>query len=297
MKLSEGEFHFFQVLKRISLPEEGEFFLLRHQSGRRLMLPIKYYINYNITQGETIQCKVDKVSCTGKVYLEPIHPIYKEGELYTFDNHGIEVNEDSKTRILHAKDVYGNIIPVLCSCNTYCSPGNKVTLKVLAIRKGIPQLACKQVQSDKDYKELIGTNIEFKVVRLEKKENKDDFYYLENLEGYKAKLKKKYYEHYKININDIISCEVYDYTHLGELKVEPKNPYYTVGKRYVFDIDSIDFEEIELPENVTVTLKDCYGNKCGLEVDYATATILKKNTRLLCRVIGFRKGKPKLSTI
>ena len=69
MKFIEGETYEFEVLKLVDLPEEGVFYLLRHQSGRRLMLPFKSYQYYGIEPGRRIECRVDKVNCTGKVYL------------------------------------------------------------------------------------------------------------------------------------------------------------------------------------------------------------------------------------
>ncbi len=38
MKLTEGETYLFRVIKYANLPDEGDFFVLRHESGRRILL-------------------------------------------------------------------------------------------------------------------------------------------------------------------------------------------------------------------------------------------------------------------
>ena len=84
MKLNEGENHFFHVISIVNIVEEGDFYLLRHNTGRRILVPVKPYLKYNIKTGQQLNCRVDKVNCTGKVFLEPKHPVYEEGRNYRF---------------------------------------------------------------------------------------------------------------------------------------------------------------------------------------------------------------------
>ena len=142
MKLQEGEVHLFQVLKAVSIAGEGDFFQLRHPSGRRLLLSASRYNNHGIKPGSNIECKIDKVTCTGKVFLEPKHPVYSEGNTYPFDV--IEVTKDKKHSgmlLLRVKDLFCNEIEVLCKENILIN-SNRIDLKVEFIHKGIPSLAC-----------------------------------------------------------------------------------------------------------------------------------------------------------
>lgn len=294
MKLEEGESYDFQVLKRVNIADEGDFFMLRHKSGRRLLIPENYYSKYNIRVGSNIVCKVDKVSCTGKVYLEPQHPFYKEGEEYYFTNldkvfHGEPDGNEEKLSIL-VKDIFNNPIKVLCNCNGD-KQLNEILLRVERIKKGIPELICPCEIQLFDCKNLIGESINFSITGIRKNTRSEDEYTLVSENGYNSHLKLKHFKNYGFSIGDVINCIIYDCSSLGELKVEPEHPYYKTGIIYNFQIYRVVTED--LGEN-TVTVKDIYGNLCGLQVGLADLDKVKEKTQLECRVIGFRKGKPKL---
>lgn len=144
MKLDEGEVYPFQVLKLVSIPEEGDFFQLRHaSSGRRLLISANRYKNYGIEPGTIIECKVNKVSCTGKVYLEPKHPFYVEGNIYSFDIVDITKSEKHSDMLrIAVKDLFSNTIEVCCAKNKLIS-SKKIDLKVEFVFKGIPSLTSK----------------------------------------------------------------------------------------------------------------------------------------------------------
>lgn len=143
MKLKEGEIYTFQVLKTVEIPDEGIFFLLRHKSGRRLMIETKPYEHYGIEPGKPVECIVDKVSCTGKVYLEPLHPKYRIGNEYSFNliDQPVVSNEED-IRLVTVADVFNNHIVVNIP-NEIRLKGNEIVLVVNGITKGIPELRLK----------------------------------------------------------------------------------------------------------------------------------------------------------
>jgi hypothetical protein len=293
MKFTEGEEYEFSVLKKVDLPEEGEFFLLRHSTGRRLMLPVLPYKNYGIEPDQTIVCRVDKVNCTGKVYLEPKHPFYLEGLEYQFNILNIENNTESINELkLTVSDIFENRIELLWPTEFPISPKNYVSLKVDRIKKGIPVLFPSLLLSnDSKIDELIGKRVNFTINKEIKNLENEDVFVLETDNGYKAELKKRYYKYYDLSIGNTVECHIYGKNHLGHLKVEPKNPYYTIGELYEFDIESIEeYNE----DDFSLVLIDIFGQKCGVHLNKNEKKTLKNNTRALCRVIGFRKGRPKL---
>lgn len=301
MKFIEGENYEFKVLKKIELPEEGEFFLLRHESGRRLMLPVSIYSFYNIISGQSITCKVDKVNCTGKVFLEPKHPVYEEGEYYIFAVKEIisnDANTATDKAILIVLDTFGNRVRVAWDHNLNMPDNDKIKLKVLHIRKGIPQLAFPEQEDDiEKFEQIIGKSLNFEVKAIAKNIDGVDVYPLISSYGYKSELKVKYFKSYGFNTGDTIECEVYGVTHSKLLKVEPVNPYYTKGEVYEFNLSSIeetmgDDDEIQ---ELTLIVDDCFGNKCGININLDQYNIIKNKTQLNCRVVGFRKGRPKLT--
>jgi hypothetical protein len=298
MKFIEGKNYEFNVLKKVDLPEEGDFFLLRHESGRRLMLPVSTYSNYNIIPGQSIECKVDKVNCTGKLFLEPKHPVYEVGKFYLFEvKEIIFTDTDINSAILVVLDAFGSRVRVAWDENLKIPENDKIRLKVLRIKKGIPQLAIpEQGDEIENFEQIIGSTLSFDVMEVTKNISGVDVFPLINPAGFKSELKVKYFKPYGFSIGDTIDCEVYGITHYKFLKVEPKNPYYTIGEVYEFKLSSIleiigDNDDIQ---ELNLIVDDYFGNKCGMNINPDQYNSIKNKTQLNCRVVGFRKGRPKL---
>jgi len=82
-KYIENELYSFHIEKEIDF--EGEiFYVLKSQFNENHLLPKLYYSDYELNIGNTILCYVDKINCAGEIFLEPIHPFYKLGEVYNF---------------------------------------------------------------------------------------------------------------------------------------------------------------------------------------------------------------------
>jgi hypothetical protein len=296
MKFTEGEEYEFTVLKIVDLPEEGEFYLLRHSSGRRLMLSYSTYKNYGIEPDQTILCRVDKVNCTGKVYLEPKHPYYLEGSEYRFEIIEIRSNPDNTDEPwVIVLDYFKNHVKVLWP-KSYALPTEKnISLLVDRVKKGIPILIPNNNlsnQIDNYTTDTLDKKLKFIIIQESKNDENEDVYLLRNSDGYRSELRIKHFKHYGLKVGDEIDCHVYGKNHLGSLKVEPENPYYKTNNSYNFDIESIE----DLGEDdFSLVLKDIFGQKCGVQLSKHDLDFLKNKTRAKCRVIGFRKGRPKLT--
>ncbi|MCK9617902.1 MAG: hypothetical protein M0R21_08725 [Lentimicrobiaceae bacterium] len=68
----------------ILLADNSEYFVLEDPTDMRHLVPSCYYKKYDFTMGQTLRCRVDKINCTGKIFLEPQHPFYREGKIYYF---------------------------------------------------------------------------------------------------------------------------------------------------------------------------------------------------------------------
>ena len=108
-RLTEGEYYSFTILKSISLGPDEEYYVMREPHGFKLLMPKKYYVRYGFYSGQQIRCRVDKVNCIGRVFLEPKHPFYVEGEKYNFDVIGVEKYVDNQGMVQHivVRDVLG----------------------------------------------------------------------------------------------------------------------------------------------------------------------------------------------
>ncbi|HHN48299.1 MAG TPA: hypothetical protein ENN08_05115 [Bacteroidales bacterium] len=83
-KFTEGEWHPFKILKMIEIPDDECYFMMESRQGNRMLMPAKYYANYGIEPKSTVLCRIDKINCSGRIFLEPAHPYYATGELYDF---------------------------------------------------------------------------------------------------------------------------------------------------------------------------------------------------------------------
>ncbi len=71
------------ILKAIQpFPDGNIYMVLEDVNGLRLIQDYKPYVAYGLKPGAKISCKVDKINCNGKIFLEPQHPWFEEGQNY-----------------------------------------------------------------------------------------------------------------------------------------------------------------------------------------------------------------------
>jgi hypothetical protein len=140
MKIEEGRYYKFKAIKTILLPDTSESLILHGPDGKRYLLALSPYVHYNLKNKAEVVCKVDRINCTGKVFLEPEHPIYKEGEYYPFIidsmHHNEENNRDDMV-VFTVYDAFGNKVNGNAELlESSVSAGEVVKLKVARISKG-----------------------------------------------------------------------------------------------------------------------------------------------------------------
>ncbi|HDP55191.1 MAG TPA: hypothetical protein ENN24_05885, partial [Bacteroidetes bacterium] len=209
MKLLEGKYYLFKVLKIVEIPEEGDFYLLKHKSGRRLLLPVSMYANYPIIPNSTIECRVDKVNCTGKVFLEPKHPHYSEGKFYDFIVKNTVKNDCDIENSITVTDVFNNEIRIEWPIAKKLPKVNTtVRLKVERVKKGIPVLVIETSKHANGIAEnFLDEIFSFNVSKVLSKGKEQYFLLVENKHEQKAYLKAKHYKHYNIKLNSNILCK------------------------------------------------------------------------------------------
>lgn len=97
-KFTEGEWHYFRVQKILEIPGEEFYYLLKSSKGNRVLMPLKYYKHYGIEPGNEIKCRIDKINCSAKIFLEPEHPYLTNGNRYDFIISGKNQFTDRKGR-------------------------------------------------------------------------------------------------------------------------------------------------------------------------------------------------------
>lgn len=292
MKFKEGEEYSFSVLKIIDIPDEGSFYLLNHSTGQKLLLSYETYKKYSIKIGSSLKCRIDKVNCIGKIFLEPKHPKYVEGKVYVFP---IIKNSYEKDKTIEIKDCLNNEIIVEVPEGIALESNKKeIKLNIAKLKKGIPILNFPYINQNRN-EEIIGTSLIFRIISIRYNNFNDEVFVLQNESVPRAELKVQQYKSYGFNVGQTVEAIVLGLKEDGTLKVEPKNPFYEMGKDYEFRITA--FEISELNRKPIVIVEDNMGSKMGILISVEQQKSIKDKTRLLCRVIGFRKGKPKLSLI
>ena len=83
--LTEGNWFPFRVHNLLQLQDNEWYYILEDINGLRHFISAEYYKKYGFKPGDEISCKIDKINCTGRMFLEPRHPHYNEGETYSFE--------------------------------------------------------------------------------------------------------------------------------------------------------------------------------------------------------------------
>lgn len=294
--LIEHEWYPFILQKEIEIPQEGIHYILSDPHGYRHLLKKAYYLNYNLKIGETIRCRIDKINCSGKIYLEPEHPFYKEHTAYDFqfiERKTILNAFDEHEEILILADLFGNQLSV--AAKNAVIVDNKVNCIVEQIKKGVvfvtPSSETKSIKGLKEGDWFFATIKK----RITNHENLD-FFVLANKSNQIFHLPTQYYENYKLNIGDSIYCKVVKIRSQWDYLLEPKNPYYIEGQSYDFRI-----EDKVVEENYQETLiclfitRDIFGIESKVEADPDTYQVKSIGDTIRCKVERIKKSKLLLS--
>jgi hypothetical protein len=140
IKIKEGSVLLFKVLNIVTLQDSREYYILEDQNGVKHFIDAEMYANYGIEVSKKIECKVVKINCTGRIILEPTHPIYSEGQSYFF----CLVSKEEKGRgvKLHIEDIFRNKIEMDVPSGKLLSSnqGNFIKCRVKRLRKGVPEI-------------------------------------------------------------------------------------------------------------------------------------------------------------
>jgi hypothetical protein len=288
VKLKEGEVFSFFVEKEIRSPDNSRYYVLSGPDRKRYLIPVLTYKDYEIVPGKKIKCRIDRINCKGEVFLEPSHPYYSEGKSYLFKVTGRDVRTDNAGKnldVLIVADKLGNKIPVLEDRLKY-KKGSFIRLTVERISKGklfldtgIPESGKAMLKTGKEYNffiERIGTGMDDR-----------EYFIIRDPYGGHHSVDKGYYEHYGLKTGIWFKGFMAVHKPGGDKLIEPVNPFYTAGEKYLMKVERIT--ENQPDESFTVELIDQYGfNHCiemGSPPDSDTIT---------CRVERIRKGRPVL---
>lgn len=301
-RLQEGSYHSFTILKSMSLGDNDTYFVLRDPLGYKVLLPAHFYLHYGFEQGQEIECRVDRINCDGKMFIEPVHPFYKEGEVYKFSvlgagsRSGITGEQEFFIKIA---DVFGQEWDVKVFSEKYLkSLKNTIKCRLERIKKGklFLSIACSKPSGPGLE---VGKTYTFEITDETISPSDRMRYFIVNDEsGNKHILNKKYYAHYGLKVGQTIRCRVEKFTSDGFFFLEPENPWYRVGETYSFSV--IEMQKLIFSDGslqYVVLLDDLHGDPVKTFISPTQAEDIGKLTTLNCRLVRLRKSRLELEVI
>jgi len=85
LRLIQGQSYLFKFHKKVISPDRSEYFVVIGPFGDKHLIPSEYYSFYKLELGKSYLCRVDKINCLGRIFMEPPHPYYKENNSYLFE--------------------------------------------------------------------------------------------------------------------------------------------------------------------------------------------------------------------
>lgn len=291
MKLKEGSTYLFTTGKIIDLPGGGSNLIVTGPDSKKYLLPLMYYNSYDLVSQTAIRCRVDKINCSGKVFLEPEHPFYLENETYPFTVVSYRIAGDSSgadTEIATVTDNYGIQHDAPASLlKDRPGTGESVMLKINRITKGRFLFTAKHDEDTAG--DLVENQIyDFRIDRIAGGAGEDDFFIVIDPFGKEHRLKVRYYSHYGLEPGKVFRGRVIRYGNGRRKTIEPENPWFNVN------------DEIELTITGYKALPGDEGYLAeGFDRHGFTHTMTLENvphsTQLICRVVKIKKGRPVLS--
>lgn len=292
MSLEEGRTYSFTNVRSIVLPGGEVNLMLAGPDGKKYLLPLERYSDYNLGTKSEIICKVDKINCSGKVFLEPEHPYYREGESYFFALTGATTagNSSGLDHIVEVSDFKGGLFSVPASLlNENIFSGNRVKLRVERISKGKVIFAPAVRSDDLDSLEE-GRSYRFRVDRTIFGTDYETYYVVIDLNGREHLLNTRYYSHYGLAPGGEFTGRVIRYGHGRGRSIEPDNPWYLPGQIIEVTVGSSVASETE--EGFITEVFDGNGFSHSLLLESIPAM-----TVIRCRVMKLKKGRPVLEAV
>lgn len=218
---------------------DQEYIVLNDPYQKKHLLPANLYRNHNLQPGRKILCRIDKINCSGKIYIEPEHPCYEEGKRYDFwfiryEKRINQIGEPEDVALV--RDAFGNeLITPVFEINKKIKKEMTLNCKVEVIKKGKVHLSV--IRRGRFVKHLeAGKSYEFKVIQLARGVDNHDYFVLEDPNGQHHLLREEYFSDYQITVGGTIHGNVVKFGSDGRFLIEPDHPYYRVGMKYPFEL-------------------------------------------------------------
>lgn len=286
-KTNIGNIYPFVILKEITLPDDSSnIYVISDEENNKFTLPKNNYEHYGFKVGQKIQCSLDRINCSGQLFLEPVNPYYKENTTYEFefiDFKSITNYLGFKEQIGIVKDYFGKQQWIRQAQKLHVVD-NKVKATVSFIKKGklylVPNSTFNNLMS-------LRQAFDFKIMGVKNIERFGEVYILNDRDENIHVLPTKYYKHYNLKKQQWFKAIVQKFSSKGFFYIEPLHPYYKIGEIYKFNI----IDKIMDVNTTTYFIEDKLGTLTNFK---SSISSIELNTLVSCKVVNLKKGIPEL---
>jgi len=299
-KLVEGKEYTFTIGKTIVIPGDNvEYIVIIDPYQKKHLLTAALYQNHDLQSGKKIHCRIAKINCNGKIFIEPEHPHYKEGENYDFEfiRYEKRINQIGEPEeVALVMDVFGNkLIAPLFEKEKTLKKKMPLNCKVEVIKKGKVHLSV--IPRGRTIINLkAGESYEFKIIQRARGVDNHDYFVLEDHNNSHHLLRASYFTDYQINVGETIRGTVVKFGSDGKFIIEPDHPYYQVGKKYPFD--ALQIEEERDSQNkypAFLVVRDKRKILYKVPLNHIPEKLNDLPAEVICLIDKVRKGKLILS--
>lgn len=292
IKLEEGKDYPFQISGSVALPDGQDCFVLTDVNGVKHLLYKSYYQHYDLRLNTEIRCRIDKVNCTGKIFIEPEHPQYRPGKAYPFifdtyreirnsegypERYAVLKNGLDQEMFLSADEIEKSL-----------KKGDVVKAMVERIKKGRVHLSMNTHVNDYTGMET-GKAYHFSLAGEHSRDPVYSFFVLKNDAGREFQIRKKFYRDYGFKFGDSVVCTLQETNH--NLYLEPTHPHYEPGLHYNFRIvERSEIREYPDQRKIAFRLKNPFGQDILVKAEDVDPANMN-GEEIRCLVKSIKKGQ------
>jgi hypothetical protein len=291
-KFKEGDTHPFIIFNQIEISGIG-YYVLIDPNEKKHLLAAYHYSHYGFEIGQEIMCRIDKINCTGKIYLEPINPHYSVGEKYLFtiaEEKTIVNSLCEREKHLLVADLFGKHHQLwIPDDGIIYKKEEGLELCVVQIRKGnlllVLPLLC---LSDAGYE--AGREYRFTIEGISTLVEGSEYFRLRDDFGRVHFLRSKFFADYDFLPGKVFIGRIVKKPQTGSYYIEPDYPGYETGESYDFTFvkEDVYFHPSGKEEDIWV-VHDRKGKKGYLFLGQPISEDLKKRL-IRARVTNTYKG-------
>jgi hypothetical protein len=295
-QLSEGNSYQFTVLHEIEMPPDNEaWYVLESETGSRHLVLKDFYRHYQLQPGARIICRVDKVNCSGKIFLEPEHPFCKAGDIIPFSlTSQVEITNSfgDIEQLLLLSDPWGQPAHLQVS-GTFKTNAHEIFCRIDRIKKGILLISDPERNYVGDGSAPLAAN-SFTIQDICTLAPQLEYYVLSQGKSL-FYLRTKYFTQYDFEKGGELKARVIGSPSLYEHYIEPIHPFYQPGEIYDFDFVRTEKSGITEEQNsYKIIVRDLLGHEYPLE---RLGTEPQWITKVRARIKEIRMSKCQLEFI